>query len=240
MTSETTHHSSCHERPYLVRLRPSEWPLGTRWLLLSFTAVYALQFLVAAASPRWEVLIFHRIHDYPVIFWGYFTSIFSHDVSDPVGHFGFNAFAIWAMGLYLEPNMGTRTFVWLFFVGGVVSGIVSAFLEPATISVGASGGATALLGYLVMMKPYYPKGLEAVYDWLYPLMAAALWLALFSMARGGLGASEEVNHIAHLVGFTGGIVYAWGHPPKVRMQDRPLSGREAARKPTMAPEVKQQ
>jgi len=79
-------------------------------------------------------------------------------------HLVLNASAIWIVGRWVEPKLGaSRTFL-IFVIGGIVGNLVSLFASAqvavAVPSVGASGGALALLGAVIPLTLRDPAGAE--------------------------------------------------------------------------------
>ena len=84
------------------------------------------------------------------------------------------------MGVSLEAKVGTRWFVWLFVISGVVAGIGGAMFEDTKTSLGASGGDMGFLGAaLIVGARLHPGKAGAILAF-----AALLWIALALWAAG--------------------------------------------------------
>ena len=79
--------------------------------------------------------------------WTIITSIFAHG---SIGHLLANMFALGLFGLILEGRIGPKRVLWLFLISGVVINLVT----PYQRSLGASGAIFAILGALIMLRPF--------------------------------------------------------------------------------------
>lgn len=78
--------------------------------------------------------------------WRLVTAIFLH--AGPL-HLLVNGFSLYNLGLFLEPTLGARRFLALFFVSGLVSGLATLAFVRDTLGVGASGAVFGLAGLLL-------------------------------------------------------------------------------------------
>ncbi len=83
--------------------------------------------------------------------WTIITSLFMHG---GIWHLLANMLTLYFFGTFLQRLVGTRTFLLIYFVGGIVGNILFIFLGPpyATV-VGASGAIFALGGTLAVLTP---------------------------------------------------------------------------------------
>jgi membrane associated rhomboid family serine protease len=70
------------------------------------------------------------------------TSAFLHA---GIIHLGFNMFALYFLGVLLEPAIGTVRFLGLYFVSVLAGSFGALLLDPHTLTVGASGGVFGLM-----------------------------------------------------------------------------------------------
>src|SRR3989344_3719806 len=84
----------------------------------------------------------------PLEIWRFLTSIFLHWRN---AYFTFNVFALALFGSMLERFLGSRRFLIVFFVTGILANIVSINFYDA--SLGASGAIFGVIGALIAIKP---------------------------------------------------------------------------------------
>lgn len=134
--------------------------------------------------------------------WSIITYMFLHA---GFMHILFNMIGLYFFGPRLEARIGSRDFILLYLLSGIVGAVLSLFFSPGAAIVGASG---AVFGVLYGFAHYWPH--ERIYIWgVLPIPARAMVLGLaglsiwFGISGGGAG----IAHFAHLGGFAGG----WGY-----------------------------
>lgn len=146
--------------------------------------------------------------------WAWFGSIFAHG---GLGHILINSLVLFFFGTVLERRIGSKRFLALFLVGGVVAGLSQATatlftvdaIGPQNGALGASGAIAAVLGALTVLNPNL-----RVYLWFFipmPLWVLTIGFAAydaFFAATGGVGAGG-VARLAHLSGLAIGLAYGW-------------------------------
>jgi len=131
--------------------------------------------------------------------WRLFTAIFLH-----AGflHLVYNGWALLQFGSLLEALYGSRVFLLVFFISGVIaSGASSLFLE-ASFGVGASGAIFGIVGALIAVMGKIKARRATVARMLQ--WQLALW-ALVTIAGGFL--SETIDNTAHVAGFVTGLTF---------------------------------
>ena len=111
----------------------------------------------------------------------------------------YNLFGLALFGSILEHIIGSRKFLYLFFISGLVASLVS--LPFYTRVLGASGAIFGILGMLGILRPKMTV-------WLYH-MPMPMIVALFVWAAGdvlGIFAPSGTANIAHLGGLGVGVV----------------------------------
>lgn len=118
------------------------------WVLI---AANVLMFLVTFIAPRLVFLLGLS----PVAFWDRpWTIITSMFVHGGIWHVTANMFTLFFFGRYLSALVGEKRFLIVYFVGGIVGGILYLLLAPPlAIAVGASGAVFAAGGALTVMRP---------------------------------------------------------------------------------------
>jgi membrane associated rhomboid family serine protease len=135
--------------------------------------------------------------------WTLFTYMFLHAGFD---HLLFNMLSLYFFGPLLESRLGSRSFIRLYFVSGLVGALLSVIrpVWPLVPIVGASG---AVFGVMLGFARYWPR--QRIYVW--GLVGIeARWFVLIMTALSLLGArtgAGNIAHLAHLGGFLGGWLY---------------------------------
>ena len=182
------------------------------WLLGINTGIFLLLYLLGmmrVPAGAW-VVEYLALRPADVVhgwLWEMVTYSFIHF---EIGHWFFNMLGIWMFGSAFEGAWGTRRFLELYFIGVVGAALTTVALayphvlgNPATPTIGASGGGFAILlgsGMLfgeneIMMFPF-PFTMKAKY---FVGILIVVTLA-FAMAGGG-----NVAYVAHL----GGLFFGW-------------------------------
>lgn len=125
----------------------------------------------------------------------FITSIFLHGGLE---HLMFNMFALGLFGSILEKIIGSKRFLIIFFVSGLISGTGSVIFYSS--SIGASGTIFGILGTLTVLRP---KMMVWVLGVPMPMfLAAGIWAFMDLI---GMFAPTGVANAAHLFGLFGGI-----------------------------------
>ncbi|MBU4124464.1 MAG: rhomboid family intramembrane serine protease, partial [Nanoarchaeota archaeon] len=127
--------------------------------------------------------------------WTLITHMFLHGSFE---HLFYNMFALGLFGLILEKVIGSKKFIILYFVSGLIAALGSIMFYSA--SLGASGAIFGILGCLTVLRPRM-----TVYVSYIPLpmiIAAAVWIGGDLI---GMVAPDRVAHAAHLFGMFFGI-----------------------------------
>lgn len=133
--------------------------------------------------------------------WTILTYMFVHA---GVWHIAFNMLALFFFGPQLEARLGSRHFIALYLVSGLMGALLSLF-TPRAVIVGASG---AVYGVMLGFARYWPRAKILIWGIL-PVEARVLVIVMTALAllgTGGFG-QQGVAHFAHLGGFVGGYIY---------------------------------
>ncbi len=185
----------------------------TKWvgrLLVANLAVFVAG-IVVPVIPRVLALIPAYVMYRP---WTPVTYMFVHG---GFMHLAFNMLVLYFFGPRLENRLGSKSFLNLYLISGLVAGAFS-FLTPYTAVVGASG---AIYGVMLAYTMYWPR--DRIYIWgvlpvearlLMILMAGYALLATIPMVLAFFGAGTQfsfggggIAHHAHLGGMVGGWLY---------------------------------
>jgi membrane associated rhomboid family serine protease len=134
--------------------------------------------------------------------WTALTYMFLHA---GFGHLFFNMLSLYFFGPRVEVRLGSRRFITLYLVSGLMGAVLSV-LSPWVPIVGASG---AVFGVMLAFARYWPR--EPVYLWGIVAVEArilVLFMAAISLYFGVRpGAGGNIAHLAHLGGFVGAFLY---------------------------------
>lgn len=197
-------------------------PQATYGLLLSFLAVFVLEYVVLFARGEEtfkEIFTIYAIEsrfDWIERPWSPFVATLSHSPSS-LGHIFFNGIALYFFGPMLESVLGRKRFVAFFILTGAVSSIAQAMLDPG-YALGASGAIMALIGVAIVINPrsrliIFPLPIPV------PLWVAGLAFAAIDLLGAASGTSG-VGNFAHLSGLAIGLAY--GFPVRQEMRRRGL------------------
>ena len=131
--------------------------------------------------------------------WTLITAIFIHASLE---HIVFNMFALALFGFILENIIGTKRFLIIFFIGGIMASIGSAMFYPT--SLGASGAIFAAIGTLAVIR--YKMSVWVFGVPMPMALAAGAW-AIADII--GVFYPSDVANIAHLSGLGFGIAYGF-------------------------------
>lgn len=125
------------------------------------------------------------------------TSMFAHG---SIEHLLYNMFALALFGTILENIIGSRRWLILYFVSGIIASVAAAAFYPE--SLGASGAIFGLLGTLAVLRPRITVWVAGI-----PMpmaVAAGVW-AIGDLL--GLFVPSGIANAAHLAGLATGIMF---------------------------------
>lgn len=171
-----------------------------RWtfvFLIVCTAVFLLQ---SAELFDWKLFAFTPALAFERP-WTFVTSIFLH--ADFL-HLFFNMFALFMFGLVLENRIGSRNFVIIFFLSGIMGsmGYLVTASDSTIPALGASGAIYGVIGTLTVLMPLMTVWFGGIPM---PMIAAALLWVLVEFF--GMFIPSDIAHSAHLGGIFAGIIY---------------------------------
>jgi membrane associated rhomboid family serine protease len=134
--------------------------------------------------------------------WTLVTYMFLHGSTM---HLLFNMIAIFFFGPRVEQRLGSRRFIIMYFVAGIVGALASFALSRNAAIVGASAG---VFGVMFAFARFWPReriliwGIIPVEAWLLVLLTT-----VFALFSGFTGMSRGIAHFAHLGGYLGAWLY---------------------------------
>lgn len=127
-------------------------------------------------------------------YWQPLSSMFAHG---GLGHLGMNMFVLYQFGNLIERYRGKGYFFFLYFVGGIVTSLLSFlyiyYLDGNVNLVGASGALCVLMGYVAFVDKFQRKGIIT-------------WVLLISVAPLLIGL--PIAWYAHFIGLAIGFIIA--------------------------------
>lgn len=134
-------------------------------------------------------------------YWQFFTYMFVHG---DFYHILFNMLGIFFFGVAVEKALGSKEFLLLYFISGILCGVVSFFVYLITgynfiFLMGASGAIYALL---LAFAVIFPK--SNIYIWGIIPVPAPILIAIYAgleISSQLFGIKNGVAHMTHLAGF---------------------------------------
>lgn len=128
-------------------------------------------------------------------YWQPITTMFAHG---GIGHLGMNMFVLYQFGNLLEVARGKKELFIIYFIGGVITSLLSFlyifYLDHGVNLVGASGAICALLGYIAFFDKFQRKGIVT-------------WILLISVAPLLIGL--PIAWYAHFIGLAIGFLFGF-------------------------------
>ena len=164
------------------------------WLV----AVCIVMFILQAVFPGVTDSLVLNQQSFPEI-WRFVSSIFLHGSLE---HLVLNMFALILFGLILEKLIGSRKFLLVFLVSGILANIVAVNFYDS--SLGASGAIFGVLGTLTVIKPLMTVFVYAVPM---PMFIASIVWAIIDIL--GVFYPQGVGNFAHLSGLVLGLIFGF-------------------------------
>ncbi len=162
------------------------------WLSLVCIVVFVLQTIIPGLTEIFDL----NKSVYSGEVWRYVTSIFLHA---SITHLLFNLFALLFFGIALESLIGSRKFLLVFFVSGILANVVSVNFYDS--SLGASGAIMGIIGTATVINPMMMVWAFGV---IMPIFAAAIVWVIGDLI--GIFYPQGVGNIAHLSGMGVGLL----------------------------------
>lgn len=187
-------------------------PVGTFWIIGVTVFVQILSWSIKPAvepgSGSWGSISAESIRSFEL--WRPVTYIFLHG---SVGHLFWNMLILFFLGSMLELHLGTVTFVRIYLIYGVLSGL-SVLVDPtipaAVSTVGASGAVMGLVAFLGSRFPRLPVRLFlliTIQAWVLAVVLVGMDLLSLVAYRGGDGTAHGVHLAGAACGFFHGFLW---------------------------------
>jgi rhomboid protease GluP len=194
-------------RHQYVQLKPGSDHLITTALIGINVLVYVI--MVASGvdpfDPRsTEILDWGGIYRPYVLEGGWWRLITFNFVHCGFFHLLLNMYALFIVGLLLEPRLGKWRMGATYLSTGIVAGIVSIWWHPHSVAAGASGSIFGLFGvYIALLGTniFPAAGRRAM------LITAGLFVAVNLL----YGTAGNIDNAAHIGGLLTGLVLGWSY-----------------------------
>lgn len=190
----------------------SAWKQTSFSIIVSATCIFAFMIeLIADQSTTGGILseLGFRPEDitHPARFYTLLTSMYAHA---GFTHLFWNLLGLIFIGMMFEQRIGSRPFILLYFLSGLVGTLVFAALHwnSAALVVGASGAISGVLGGFARL---FPNERLSMIILVFPLPPMPIWIivGIFVLIQILLsGTSSNIAYEAHLGGLAAGILLA--------------------------------
>jgi uncharacterized protein len=135
--------------------------------------------------------------------WMLVTHLFAHG---SLMHLIFNMYALFIFGPLVEHRIGSKRFLLVYFISGILAGIGFSLINATSVGLGASGAIMAVLGIVIVLFP----DLKVLFFFVIPMSmrTAGIIFALIDIFGFISSVNTGIAHIAHLIGLACGVVYA--------------------------------
>lgn len=214
-----------YDRPYMRHQPANGEPRqlsAVTALLIATLAVFILQHLLNAFFPgpagyengwlyRWFSLSGEHFREGNV--WTVFSYGFLHDTHSLLHIFG-NLLGLFFVGRFVEPALGKRSFLFLYFGGMLIGGLLylTLHINGNIPVVGASAAVLAVVAFFCLLRPEQPITLLLFF--VLPVTVKPKWLfwGLLVFSAGGvlfyeLPGQSHVAHSAHLGGILAAVLF---------------------------------
>ena len=213
-TEITYQYDSQYQQPQPRQVRDTRINYGVLGIIITCAAMLGWMYLdinTTAILWMWPDSNFRL--------WQFATSIFFHG---GISHLFWNMFMLYMFGMTLENLIGTKRFVALFIIAGIIGNIgyvayctASGDMNPA---VGASGAIYGIFACLAIMLP----NMRVYFFFAIPMRIVHALLFYAAVDIVFMGANDNIAHAAHIAGMLAGL--AFGLFLRKKVIQRPAPG----------------
>ncbi|MFC1754108.1 rhomboid family intramembrane serine protease [Thermoproteota archaeon] len=166
-------------------------------LIIINIIVFVLQIMFQPWFTESFLLVSSEVLSRP---WILLTSMFLHGSSM---HLLFNMYALLIFGPLIESRIGSKRFVFIYFLSGIIAALSSVFFYDRVL--GASGAIMGIIGVTIMLMPH----LRVLLFFVIPmsLRTAGIIFALVDIM--GIFTMSGIANIAHLAGLCCGLGFGY-------------------------------
>ncbi len=179
-----------------------EYPI-TYGLITINIVIYLLPLLIGVIHINSEYLLsVGAIYGPAVVLqgeiWRLLTAIFLHGGLE---HIGMNMLSLWFVGRVVEMWFDKLSYLSIYLISGIIGGLVSIYIHPITVGIGASGAIFGIFGAMAGVVTVHRKRMEAQFKAFINQFGIILLLNLIIGV-----AFESVDLSAHIAGLIVGII----------------------------------
>jgi len=172
--------------------------------VLPLIGVNILFFLLQQIIPNFTTsfaLISRNVWSEP---WILVPSMFLHGGAY---HLLFNMYALYMFGPLIEQRIGTKNFILIYFLAGILSSLGFTLAYPTRAAVGASGAIMAILGLTIILLP----NLRILFFFVIPMSMRTAGIVFILIDLFGVFSPVKtgIAHLSHLVGLACGLIYGY-------------------------------
>lgn len=136
--------------------------------------------------------------------WRLVTAMFLHG---GIEHIAMNMLSLWFVGRVMESWFDRVSYISIYFISGIAGGLISIYMHPTTVGIGASGAIFGIFGALSGMVIVHRRRMEEQFKAFMKEFGIILFL---NLVIGVVFESVDLSaHIAGLiVGMIGGAMVA--------------------------------
>ena len=135
-------------------------------------------------------------------------------------HLLLNMYVLLMFGALLEQRIGTKRFLFIYFLSGIVAAVLSSFFYER--SLGASGAIAGILGMLIILMPE----LQILFFFVIPMPLWIFGIVYVLIETFGIFIPSGIGHIAHLAGTGAGLLYGLYLKKQKRRFDKKFSSKK--------------
>lgn len=179
---------------------------ATLTLLVANVFIFGICFWHAGtfSEPNWlySLLTFGALYN-PFTLDGEWYRVITHMfLHGHVIHLAVNMFALFSLGREVESALGSKKFLWIYFLSGLGSALLSLYWNEFTVAVGASGAIFGLYGFTIC------AAIIANLRDLSQIKSILLNFVIFVALNFALAESFHADNAAHLGGMLTGAMLA--------------------------------
>ena len=145
--------------------------------------------------------------------WRFVTAMFVHG---GVMHLVLNLFSLLLFGIILESTIGSRRFLTVYLVSGILGNIIAVNFYDS--SLGASGAIYGVIGAVTVLRPMM---MIWAFGIMMPMFIAAIaWIIADVLRMLGAFGETNIGSIAHLSGIVAGIFFGFYYRSRFRIKKK--------------------
>ena len=200
--------------PYKAKNPFERFPAATLSLIIVNCVVFAVtseHFLVV----REEFILAFGFLSRQTPFYTLITYIFMHA---DIFHLAGNMLFLWVFSGAVEDRLGRLSFLWLYFVAGVIGGLAQDMISKGLMKEGVPiiGASASVMGVMGAYWYLFPWSRIRIFYWIFLFIRGtreirAFWVIgayfLLDVFHGTTGTSQRVANFDHVFGMVAGVVY---------------------------------